>query len=455
MTEMLERPSLLPAFRTINRARCFLHIIKLTVKALLRQFDPTKKEDQTDVDLSTEELELLSLEEGIEEEELATAREADDDKTPEDDELGDWVDEVEALTAEERANLHLEILPVRRVLVKLRKLAFKIIHSTTILLPAWKSCLAKLKLSIRIMPRDVRTRWNSTYDMLSFAIEYKDVIVALTSDAKNDLWKFELSVAEWEIAMKLASTLKALKDATLYFSRRTPNLPYVIPVMDTIDTLFTNALKPTENGLAMRAAIKLAKATLNRYYSKTDQSDVYRIAMVLHPCHKLHYFEQAGWKEDWITTARLLVREEFESSYANRTTDDSKNGEADANSSESDMEMVPPAAKDKTSKTASQNMFDDLFAITPSASKPRVDELALYLSTEPENVSDALKWWHEKRLTYPRLSRMALDYLSIPGLWSLMGMVRDEDVTAVGQLDEVDGQIELEELVRRLEPKIY
>ena len=30
---------------------------------------------------------------------------------------------------------------------------------------------------------------------------------------------------------------------------------------------------------AIRAAASLAKATLNRYYSLTDQSDTYRIAM--------------------------------------------------------------------------------------------------------------------------------------------------------------------------------
>jgi hypothetical protein len=31
-----------------------------------------------------------------------------------------------------------------------------------------------------------------------------------------------------------------------------------------------------------------------------------------------------------------------------------------------------------------------------------------------ENVKDPLKWWWEHRRTYPTLSHMALDYLSIP-----------------------------------------
>ena len=37
---------------------------------------------------------------------------------------------------------------------------------------------------------------------------------------------------------------------------------------------------------------------------------------VLHPHHKLHYFKTAGWEEDWIETARDIVREEFDRTYA-------------------------------------------------------------------------------------------------------------------------------------------
>jgi len=43
-----------------------------------------------------------------------------------------------------------------------------------------------------------------------------------------------------------------------------------------------------------------------------------------------------------------------------------------------------------------------------------VDEITLYLSVELVNVVDAIGWWREKQNTYPRLSQMALDYLTIP-----------------------------------------
>ena len=43
------------------------------------------------------------------------------------------------------------------------------------------------------------------------------------------------------------------------------------------------------------------------------------------------------------------------------------------------------------------------------------DELECYLATAVEDVKDALKWWFDRRASFPRLSHMARDYLSIPG----------------------------------------
>jgi hypothetical protein len=37
--------------------------------------------------------------------------------------------------------------------------------------------------------------------------------------------------------------------------------------------------------------------------------------LVLHPRHKLAYFEAAGWDQAWIDTAKDLVRKQFELQY--------------------------------------------------------------------------------------------------------------------------------------------
>jgi hypothetical protein len=65
--------------------------------------------------------------------------------------------------------------------------------------------------------------------------------------------------------------------------------------------------------------------------------------------------------------------------------------------------------------SALSNMFDSLPSLsTPKQSELR-NELDRYLSSDPEAVEDVLMWWHGSRAAYPYLSRMALDYLTIPG----------------------------------------
>jgi collagenase-like PrtC family protease len=58
------------------------------------------------------------------------------------------------------------------------------------------------------MPRDVSTRWNSTFDMLDFAISYREAIDALTANRLLKLRRFELDNEEWEVAERLRDTLQ-------------------------------------------------------------------------------------------------------------------------------------------------------------------------------------------------------------------------------------------------------
>jgi len=115
--------------------------------------------------------------------------------------------------------------------------------------------------------------------------------------------------------------------------------------MDHIDEKLTSdSINHTKYEASIRASLNLAKKTLNRYYNMTDSSEVYRIAMgmyhllpfsmyadicyyaVLHPQHKLAYFKNAGWEDEWIKTAEHIVCTEYECSYACKG--DAEDGEA-------------------------------------------------------------------------------------------------------------------------------
>jgi hypothetical protein len=58
------------------------------------------------------------------------------------------------------------------------------------------------------MPRDVRTRWNSTFDMLDFALLYRVAINAITDKARLGLVNLALDDDEWELLRQLRDVLK-------------------------------------------------------------------------------------------------------------------------------------------------------------------------------------------------------------------------------------------------------
>ena len=90
----------------------------------------------------------------------------------------------------------------------MRKVAFAIKNSTTIILPQWFTVLRELKLPERMMPRDVKTRWNSTLDMLDFAVQYIPAIDTITGDRDMKLRQYELSKDDWDMARQLRDVLK-------------------------------------------------------------------------------------------------------------------------------------------------------------------------------------------------------------------------------------------------------
>jgi hypothetical protein len=81
-------------------------------------------------------------------------------------------------------------------------------NSTTIILPEWFKMLDETGLATRTMPRDVSTRWHSTYDMLNFALDYRVVLDSIIANRDMKLRQYELSREEWKTVGHLQSVLK-------------------------------------------------------------------------------------------------------------------------------------------------------------------------------------------------------------------------------------------------------
>jgi len=165
-------------------------------------------------------------------------------------------------------------------------------NSSTILLPEWYRTLTTHHLSSRIMLRDVSTRWNSTHDMLTFAAQYRPAIDSMTD---LGLRKYELDQAEWKLVGELRDVLKVSNFfvCSSHFSYLSEDIQRRDTVFLTRNTQSCNrnpsygshrqipchTASERQHSPAIRAALAIGKKTINKYYNKTDHSEVYRIAM--------------------------------------------------------------------------------------------------------------------------------------------------------------------------------
>ncbi|KAF8232976.1 hypothetical protein L208DRAFT_1269262, partial [Tricholoma matsutake] len=133
-----------------------------------------------------------------------------------------------------------------------------------------------------LIPHDVKTHWNSTYNMLKMANQYHHAINDLIANKLLKLQQYELDENDWVI---LEDLLHIYKEATMFFSGDTQMMiVHVIPTMDCIDTLL-KSLNPQPLSLSVKWALKFAHAIINKYYSKVDLLNVYCIT--IGECHSL------------------------------------------------------------------------------------------------------------------------------------------------------------------------
>jgi hypothetical protein len=97
-----------------NRTQCFLHIVNIVAKTLIRQFDIPKAKVDTIMDEAEKQLQDLAKD--IDE---SGPNGRDDERNDEEnDNIEGWVDEMEKLPACEHQAVRKSVGPIRFVLVK-------------------------------------------------------------------------------------------------------------------------------------------------------------------------------------------------------------------------------------------------------------------------------------------------------------------------------------------------
>jgi hypothetical protein len=124
----------------------------------------------------------------------------------------------------------------------------------------------------------------------------------------------------------------------------------------------------------------------------------------------------AQWEPEWIETAESLVWCEYQAMYCSLeidTMDKSMEEPSLQKTSKSEVHHYISSTMLKLTKPQHQNIFDSLATFAPPKPADLSSEIDCYLKTDIKNVTDPVQWWYDHRTTYPRLSQMALNYLTI------------------------------------------
>jgi ribosomal protein S15P/S13E len=173
----------------------------------------------------------------------------------------------------------------------------------------------------RLIPiQDVRTRWNSTFLMLSRAKKLQSIIDQYCTT--HQYVQFKLDQEEWRQIEYLLLITKPFFDYTTILSKT--NDVTVHSIFSIYNELF-NHIDASEKQLKRKAvpwkkqmlrALQAARKKLAKYYKATDtgaHGDIYAIATILSPSKKLQYFTNKDWKGeiDFVKQYRKVLEKEF------------------------------------------------------------------------------------------------------------------------------------------------
>ena len=155
-----------------------------------------------------------------------------------------------------------------------------------------------------------------------------------------------------------------------------------------------------------RIGINLAWDKLDEYYQRLDETPIYYTAMALHPAYRWDWFDETwAHKPSWVEKAKEIVADVWLADYAHL--------EVRTSSSRGDDE--PPAKRPRFFNPFEKN--SRLPSSIPAYAAAIIGDEYQAWQTDREasdgNVRDPIRYWITKQSRYPRLSRMALDFLTI------------------------------------------
>ncbi|OAV93878.1 hypothetical protein PTTG_27195 [Puccinia triticina 1-1 BBBD Race 1] len=164
---------------------------------------------------------------------------------------------------------------------------------------------------------DVRTQWNSTLVQINSIVQCEAAICKwqhhkqLGIDCKFHLDKYDLDLAR-DLLEILSIFYKITLQILISGSARLSN---IVVFIDQITKHLSTAISGSKYPPALKNACQIGLKITNKYYSLTDNSPLYRIAIILHPLFRDKYFKLLRWEPEWIAEAIQLAREMWVTFY--------------------------------------------------------------------------------------------------------------------------------------------
>ena len=173
---------------------------------------------------------------------------------------------------------------------------------------------------------------------------------------------------------------------------------------------------PGEYSEYYRAGVHCAYTKLIKYFNLTDQTPIYRAAIVLHPAYKFDYFEQE-WasKPAWQSRCKKDVTalyEQYEEKYGQQEEE------------EDDQPVAPERLMHKKRRDSDSSSGEEGFNFHGMLSseyrarkrqklRSELERFTEYTLPEPNNVSST-RWLIGKALSSPIQSYIAWQWTSFP-----------------------------------------
>jgi hypothetical protein len=295
--------------------------------------------------------------------------------------------EVEDLC--DRVNSGLDITSIS-TLAKIRTLALWVQRSPQ-RRESWKMICQMKDLNDSLIRYDVETRWNSTYRMLSDAIEKRRKIEEYIK-IQSDFTAF--SSLDWDYLSELLKVLKPFDEITRYVSQNAPTIASALGIYYELYDMLHDASE--QEGLYQNISTEIASAVskalkkYEKYYTYMDSNDIYYIASILDPRVKGKIIEKElgadGTKIIEAMTTKL--KQQFGTSIIEQQVD------------------VPTHGLESK-------------LLSKMGSLKRESDIDRYLRQDTVYHNGTgrdwlCKWWQNHRADYPGMASAARWYLAIP-----------------------------------------